>query len=57
VTTDNKTEIYIVGKVLECIPSRRLVLSWPAPDDVADKSRIAFEIKPFEDMVPYGNSR
>src|SRR4029077_20524104 len=51
VTKGDKPKIYITGKVLECIPPKRLVLSWADPDDLADKSRVTFEIEPIEDMV------
>ena len=44
VTAGEKPEIYIIGKVLECTPPKRLVLSWADPDDLADKSRVTFEI-------------
>ncbi len=36
---------------MESDPPKRLVLSWADPDDLADKSRVTFEIKPVEDMV------
>lgn len=50
-TKGDKSEIYITGKVLECTPPKRLVLSWADPDDLADKSRVTFEIEPAADMV------
>jgi uncharacterized protein YndB with AHSA1/START domain len=51
ITRGKKPEIYIIGKVLECLPPKRLVLSWADPDDLADKSRVTFEIEPVKDMV------
>ena len=51
VTKDAKPEIYIIGKVLECTPSKRLVLSWADPEDLADKSRVTFEIEPMKELV------
>ena len=51
VTADKEPEVYITGKVVESIPSKRLVLSWADPDDLADKSRVTFEIEAIEDMT------
>ena len=51
VTKGDQPETYITGKVLECVPAKRLVLSWAEPDNLKDKSRVTFEIEPMDDMV------
>ena len=51
VTGGDTPEVYITGKVLDCVPGKRLVLSWADPDDLADKSRVTFEIEPIKNMV------
>src|SRR5262245_35566998 len=43
VTREN--EAWVVGKVVECTPAKRLVLTWADPDDLTDKSRVTFEIE------------
>src|SRR6188768_4364378 len=48
-TGGEKPEAWITGKVLECVPAKRLVLTWADPDDLADRSRVIFEIEPIAD--------
>ena len=50
-TAGEKPEVYTTGKVLECNPPKRLVLSWADPDALADKSRVTFEIEVADDMT------
>ena len=50
-TAGKKPEVYTTGKVLESNPPKRLVISWADPDDLADKSRVTFEIEAMEDMT------
>lgn len=47
----NDKSILVVGEVLESDPPNLLVLSWASPSDLADKSRVTFEIEAIEDMV------
>ena len=41
----------IIGKVVESVPSKRLVLTWAAPDDKDDVSQVSFDIGTIDDMV------
>jgi uncharacterized protein YndB with AHSA1/START domain len=51
VSADTERTVRMTGEVLESLPPTRLVLSWAAPSEPADKSRVTFEIKPIDDMV------
>ncbi|HKI69342.1 MAG TPA: SRPBCC domain-containing protein [Verrucomicrobiae bacterium] len=44
-------EVWIQGKVVECVPARRLVLTWVELENLKDVSRVTFEIEPIENMV------
>ena len=44
-------ELWITGKVVECVPAKRLVLTWADPDNLKDVSRVTFEIEKIEDLV------
>ena len=44
-------EVRIVGKVVESISPKRLVLTWADPADKADESQVTFEIESLGDMV------
>lgn len=44
-------EVWITGKVVECTPPKRLVVSWADPDRLADKSRVTFELEAIGDLV------
>jgi uncharacterized protein YndB with AHSA1/START domain len=46
--------VKVVGKVVESVPPRRLVLTWPSPADAANEakhSRVTFEIEPVMESV------
>jgi len=47
-------EVMIAGKVVECSPPRRLVMTWASPEEEACKekvSRVALDLKPFHGIT------
>jgi len=54
VADDGKRTVKIIGEILECVPSRRLVMTWGDAADLADRakhSRVAIDIETVGDMV------
>jgi len=49
---DPKTKhVRIVGKVLESNPPKQLVTSWASPNNLADESRVTYDISVIGDLV------
>jgi uncharacterized protein YndB with AHSA1/START domain len=48
-TEDNR--VRVMGKVLEITQPKRLVITWFEPDNKADESTVAFDIKQVQDLV------
>ena len=44
-------DVWITGKILKSNPPKSLVVSWAAPTNLADKSRVTFEIEAVGDMT------
>jgi uncharacterized protein YndB with AHSA1/START domain len=51
---DRNGKLLLVGKIMEVLPPRRLVMSWARPEDESKPkkhSRVTFEIEPLGDVV------
>jgi len=51
VTGDKERAVRVVGKVVESVPPKRLVVTWADPANEGDVSRVTFEIEAVEDEV------
>lgn len=51
VTGGEERAVRVVGKVVESIPLKRLVLTWADPGKESDVSRVTFEMEPVDDTV------
>src|ERR1700730_6235222 len=51
VADDAKRTVKHVGKVLECVPNKRLVLTWGVVADAANHSLVAIDIETVGEMV------
>jgi uncharacterized protein YndB with AHSA1/START domain len=54
VADDGKQTVHVVGKVVECVPNKRYVVTWADPSDatVSSKhSRLAVDIEIVDDMT------
>ena len=44
-------QVRVIGKVMESIPPKLLVLTWADPANTSDGSQVTFEIEAIKDMV------
>ncbi|MGA7437875.1 MAG: SRPBCC family protein [Luteibacter sp.] len=54
VRANEQRTVQVVGKVVECTPPVRLVITWASPaqaDDPGSYSRVRFDVEEYEDMV------
>ncbi len=48
---DDDGTVMLIGEIVESVRLELLVMTWVDPDNIADTSRVTFEIKQIEDMV------
>jgi uncharacterized protein YndB with AHSA1/START domain len=51
IARDEADPVYVTGRVVEADRPKRLVLTWADPDDLADESRVTFEIEQMNEIV------
>lgn len=49
--TNSANAVRVAGKVVECTPPTRLVISWFSPGSEADVSEVIFEITPVKNVI------
>lgn len=49
--TKNNNNVRVTGKVLECTPPKKLVISWFAPSNEVDSSTVSFELEQIKNVV------